>query len=182
LTDGTILKEQKKRIGSSMDYNISVLKIIHDTIVDGIGLRTAIYSAGCNHKCVGCHNRESWNINNGKIMKIKDIYEEIIYNPLSDITFTGGDPMLQAKSFCELAKMIKTNTSKTIWCYTGYCFEDIIITQDKKLDLLKQIDVLVDGKFEVKLRTLNLPFCGSSNQRVIDVQKSLHQDKIIIIN
>ena len=162
-----------------MDYNISVLKIIHDTIVDGTGLRTAIYSAGCNHKCYGCHNMESWDINNGEMMNIYDIYKEIIHNPLSNVTFTGGDPMFQAESFCELAKMIKENTNKTIWCYTGYTFEDILSAGDYKTELLKNVDVLIDGKYIAERKNPKILYRGSSNQRLIDVQESLKQNIII---
>jgi len=162
-----------------MDYKISILKIIHDTIVDGTGLRTALYCTGCNHKCDGCHNPESWDINNGTPMSVADIYNEVISNPIADVTFTGGDPMFQAEAFCELAKMIKANTSKTIWCYTGFLFEDILPANDYKSELLKQIDVLVDGMYISKFKSYQTPFRGSSNQRIIDVQASLKQDRII---
>jgi anaerobic ribonucleoside-triphosphate reductase activating protein len=112
-------------------------------------------------------------------MKIKDIYEEIISNTLSDVTFTGGDPMLQAESFCELAKMIKINSKKNIWCYTGYLFEEIVRGKDKKYKLLKEIDVLVDGKYISELKDSKTLFKGSSNQRIINVQESLSKNIII---
>ena len=164
-----------------MNYNISVLRIVHDTIVDGFGLRTAIYGAGCEHECYDCHNVESWGIENGTIMNIEDIYNEIIVNPLSNITFTGGDPMFQAEAFCELAKRIKTESSKTIWCYTGYLFESILHDNDYKTELLKQIDVLVDGKYINKLKSHQSLFRGSSNQRIIDVQKSIKRGDIVCL-
>ena len=146
---------------------ISVLKIIHDTIVDGTGLRTSIYCAGCSHLCQGCHNPEGWNINNGTWMDIKEIYKVIMSNAITNVTFTGGEPMHQAEAFCELAQLIKQNSKKTIWCYTGYSLEELEGTQ---LDLLQYIDVLVDGRYDEKLRIPNLPYRGSTNQRIIKVQ------------
>ena len=163
----------------NMDYKISVLKIIHDTIVDGIGLRTSVYCAGCDYKCRNCHNPESWDINNGTWLPIQDIYNEIIRNPITSVTFTGGDPMYQADSFCELAKLIKNNTAKNIWCYTGDLFEDIVSKKDSKYELLQQVDYLVDGRYIDELRKLNLPFRGSSNQRIINVQESLKRGEIV---
>ena len=87
--------------------------------------------------------------------------------------------MFQAEEFYELAKMIKNNTNKNIWCYTGYLFEDILSAKDYKAELLKQVDVLVDGKYIDKLKSFQTPFRGSSNQRIIDVQESLKQNIII---
>ena len=163
-----------------MENKISVIKIIQNSSVDGIGLRTAIYCAGCFHGCKNCHNPQTWDINNGKFVSIEDLYKIIMQNPLiKGVTFTGGDPMFQAGAFCELAKMIKANTEKTIWCYTGFTFEEIVENRDDKFELLKNIDVLVDGKYIDELCSLSLAFRGSSNQRIIDVQKSLIVDKII---
>jgi len=143
---------------------ISVLKIVHDTIVDGTGLRTSVYCTGCSHQCHGCHNPESWDINSGEWMDIEDIYKSILSNPITNVTFTGGDPMQQAEAFCELAKLIKQNTNKTIWCYTGYLLEELTGHQ---LELLNYIDVLVDGKYDETLKIHNLPYRGSTNQRII---------------
>ena len=156
-----------------MKDKISVLDIVQDTIVDGVGLRTAIYCAGCNNKCEGCHNPESWDINNGTYLPVENIYRYIMRNPLTNITFTGGDPLLQAEAFYDLAKLIKKNSRKNIWCYTGYLYEDIIKNKGCGFELLKQVDVLVDGKYIAELKDYKLRFKGSSNQRIIDVQKSL---------
>ena len=90
--------------------------------------------------------------------------------------------MYQAKAFTELAKLIKTNSSKTIWCYTGYRFEDIINNRDEKYSLLKEVDVLVDGKYIVELKDPALPFRGSSNQRIIDVQASIERGDVTCIS
>ncbi|WP_461195272.1 anaerobic ribonucleoside-triphosphate reductase activating protein (plasmid) [Clostridioides difficile] len=160
------------------DY-IYILDIKHDTIVDGEGFRTSIYCAGCNHKCAGCHNPQSWDMKNGVLTKVSDIYKEIISNTFSNVTFSGGDPFLQLQGFIRLAKSIKKNTNKTIWCYTGFKFEELLIDKEK-LELLKLIDVLVDGKFEKDKKDLDLIFKGSSNQKIINVQKSLKENQIIL--
>ena len=96
------------------------------------------------------------------------------------MTFSGGDPMFQANQFLELAKLIKSNTQKTIWCYTGFTYDEIINSNDEdRKELLKYIDVLVDGKFVEKEKDLTLKFRGSKNQRIIKVQESLKQDSIV---
>ena len=158
---------------------ISILEIIEDTTADGPGLRTAIYCAGCINRCPGCHNPQSWEIKNGKNMTTEEILKKILSDPFADVTFTGGDPMYQPEGFTELAEAIKANSRKNIWCYTGYTFEEIIKNPRQKR-LLQQIDVLVDGPFIESQKDESLYFRGSSNQRLIDVQASLAQNKTII--
>ena len=158
---------------------ISVLKIIEDTTVDGPGFRTAIYCAGCTNHCPGCHNPESWDINNGKEMTTEEILKKILADPFADVTFTGGDPMFQPEGFTELAKAIKANSQKTIWCYSGYTFEEIV-KNEKKKELLGYIDILVDGRFVQELKDESLYFRGSSNQRLIDVKASLAKGEAVI--
>ncbi|MBO7441015.1 MAG: 4Fe-4S cluster-binding domain-containing protein, partial [Bacteroidales bacterium] len=120
------------------------MDIIDYTTSDGPGFRTSVYCAGCNHKCKGCQNPHTWNFNGGKPTDIKEIYNHIIANEMSDVTFSGGDPMYQPIAFTELAKMIKQNTDKTIWCYTGFTVEEIL-RNPIQTQLLGWIDVLVDG-------------------------------------
>ena len=158
---------------------ISVLKIIEDTTVDGPGFRTAIYCAGCTNHCPGCHNPESWDINNGKEMTTEEILKKILTDPFADVTFTGGDPMFQPEGFTELAKAIKANSQKTIWCYSGYTFEEIV-KNEKRKELLGYIDILVDGRFVQELKDESLYFRGSSNQRLIDVKASLAKGEAVI--
>lgn len=158
---------------------ISILNILEDTTVDGPGFRTAIYAAGCPHSCAGCHNPHSWNINNGTLRSIDSILNKIKEAEFSNVTFTGGDPFMQSIAFAELAKRIKQQTSKTIWCYTGYLFEEIL--QDAELSqLLTHVDVLVDGRFMKEQRDESLIFMGSRNQRIIDVRASLKEGKIVL--
>lgn len=155
-----------------------IMNIIEDTTVDGPGLRTAIYAAGCSHACPGCHNPTSWDIHNGRPMEIEEIVRRILDDPFADVTFSGGDPFYQVEGFTRLAQAIKTNSRKSIWCYTGYSFERIM-QRPKLACLLPYIDVLVDGRFVRELRDESLRFRGSSNQRLIDVPASLRQGRVI---
>lgn len=157
---------------------LSILRIIEDTTVDGPGFRTAVYAAGCLHKCKNCHNPQSWDINNGKMMSTKQIMDVINNDPFANVTFTGGDPMFQPEGFIELAEEIKRSTDKTIWCYTGFTFERLL-NMNKQSQLLQFIDVLVDGPFIEQLKDPDLLFRGSKNQRLIDVQKSLKEGKVV---
>lgn len=160
---------------------ISLLKIVEFTSVDGPGFRTSIYCAGCVNHCMGCHNPQSWNINNGKWTDIDDILRVVKGDEMCNVTFTGGDPMYQPKAFAELAKRIKAETNKNIWCYSGYTVEEILENDDMR-QLLANVDVLVDGKFIQSLRNEDLLFRGSSNQRIIDAQKSLAEGKAVLYN
>lgn len=158
---------------------LAILRIVEDTMVDGPGFRTAIYAAGCTHHCLGCHNPQSWDIRAGREMTTEEILVPILADPFADVTFTGGDPMMQPEGFTELACAIKEQSHKTIWCYTGYTYETLL-TMPAQRELLRHIDVLVDGPFIQGLRDEQLRFRGSSNQRTIDVQRSLESDTVIL--
>lgn len=160
--------------------SISILEILEDTTVDGPGLRTTIYCAGCPNHCPGCHNPQSWDITNGHITDVDNILETILADPFADVTFSGGDPMFQAEGFTELAKKIKQNSCKNIWCYTGYLFEQLMENPAQRA-LLEHIDVLVDGRFVESLKSDELRFRGSSNQRVLDILESLRQGKAVTL-
>ena len=157
---------------------IRVLDIIEDTMVDGPGFRTSIYCAGCRHKCPGCHNPQSWDFNGGRWMSTDELMKIIVADPFANVTFTGGDPMYQCDGFAELARAIHQKTNKDIWCYTGFSFESLITRAQR--ELLELLDVLVDGPFVEKLRDPDLLFRGSSNQRLIDVQKTLFAGEVIL--
>ena len=162
----------------SSTNNIRVLDIKYGTSVDGIGLRTSIYCAGCQNHCPGCHNPQSWDENGGESISIDVLFKNIVDADMN-VTFTGGDPMLHPEGFIELAQMIKDNTDKNIWCYTGYKFEDLIQHPIRR-KLVELCDVIVDGPYIESERDLSLHFRGSRNQRVIDVQKSLNGEIICI--
>ena len=155
-----------------MNKHLSILDIVHDTTVDGPGFRTTIYAAGCIHQCQGCHNPQSWDIKNGKLYSTGSLLDIIKENEFSNVTFSGGDPLMQVDGFTELARLIKEETNKNIWCYTGFVYEQII-RSGKLSQILPFIDVLVDGQYMKAFRNENIRFRGSSNQRIIDVQLSL---------
>lgn len=152
---------------------IPVLGIEHDSIVDGEGIREVLFVAGCPHRCVGCHNPESWDVSNFKeIMHTDDIFKELTSNPLAEgITLSGGEPMVYAKQLLPLVKRIKEETDLTIWCWSGWTYEELITMKHKK-ELLKYVDVLVDGRFVMELRdiTENNMYRGSLNQRVLKLE------------
>lgn len=145
---------------------IRILDILEETMADGPGLRTSIYCAGCAHHCPGCHNPQSWDFMGGREVSVDEILEVIKADEFSDVTFSGGDPLYQVEAFTELARRIKEETGKNIWCYTGFTYEEILA--DARLSMiLPYIDTLVDGPFVAELRDPDLHFRGSSNQRII---------------
>ena len=156
---------------------IQVLDILQETTVDGPGFRTSIYCAGCNHQCPGCHNPQSWDFKAGTPMSEDELLRVVLADEFADVTFSGGDPMYQAEGFAQLARMIKEQSNKTIWCFTGFRFEQL--KDPAQWELLRHVDVLVDGPYVAALRDTSLRFRGSSNQRLIDVQKSLKEGRVI---
>lgn len=160
------------------ENTIYVAKIVDNTIVDGEGFRTSLYVSGCDICCVDCHNKELWDINAGTKMSVEEVFEKII-NDMTNITFIGGEPMMQAKSLANLAKKIKSETDKTIWIYSGHSFEEIL-EEDSYFNLLKYCDILVDGSFDKAHFKNNLKFKGSTNQRIIDIIKSLEKNEVIL--
>ena len=158
---------------------IYILDILEDTTVDGPGFRTSVYCAGCPNRCPGCHNPQSWDIANGRPMETAEILDIILADPFADVTFSGGDPMFQAEGFTELAQAIKSQSHKNIWCYTGYIYERLLEMPAQR-KLLQYIDVLVDGPFVESLKDETLRFRGSSNQRIIDVKKSLKAGHVVL--
>lgn len=147
-------------------------------IEDGCGIRTSLYSCMCNHKCNNCHNKVTWEYKNGYNSTIKDLYAYVNESSFN-VTFSGGDPFIQWEGFYHLARMIKDRTTKTIWAYSGYTYEEILEDKCMRL-LLEQCDVLVDGKFIDELKDISLAFRGSSNQRIIDVKKSLTKGEVVL--
>ncbi len=160
-----------------MKVELKILSIAEGTSVDGPGLRTSIYFAGCRHHCEGCHNPQSWDIKNGKPATIDELMAVIRYNEFP-VTFSGGDPFFQVAKVTELAHQIKQQTGYNIWCYTGYLWEDLL-KHPEFMPLIQQVDVIVDGPFILAKRDISLLFRGSSNQRIIDVQQSLATGTVV---
>ncbi len=169
----------------SSEYIRLAADLQSDSIVDGPGLRTVIWTQGCLHHCKECQNPQTWDINGGGLVPIKDVLEAIDELENQDgITFSGGDPMYQVEA-CNIIADYCKKKGYNIWVYTGFTFEEIMkmAKKDKTyLDFLDKIDILVDGKFKIEERDLNLLFRGSRNQRLIDVKKTLKSDKIVLLD
>lgn len=152
---------------------LQVLDIVMDTVVDGPGLRASIYLAGCYHRCSGCHNPQSWDMNGGKEMEVDEIVEILKQSGHTKFTITGGDPFYQPIGLLELVVRIRKEIpGSNIWCYTGFLFEDLLDREEMVL-ILKNINVLVDGPFIQELRDESLTYRGSSNQRILEIPKDL---------
>ena len=157
--------------------------ITKDDMLNGDGLRVVLWVAGCSHGCPGCHNPVTWDIHGGlpfdKAAE-EELEEQLDKDYISGITYSGGDPLHAANrvEMTALAKWLREKfPDKSQWLYTGYCWEEI-----QEEEILAYIDVVVDGRFEEALKDTQLHWKGSSNQRVIDVRRSLEEGKIILHN
>ena len=151
-----------------------------DSILDGSGIRTVIWFQGCLHNCKGCQNPETHDLNGGIIFygdEIKKKLKKLKYQ--NGITLSGGDPFFQPEAALEIAKFAK-EIGLNVWAYTGFTYEALLNGDKKRLELLKLVDVLVDGKFILDQKSLNCKFRGSTNQRLIDVKKSLENGGVVL--
>lgn len=177
---------------------MNYLKIEHDDVCNGIGIRCTIWFTGCSHKCAGCFNKETWDENSGIEFDIeakKELFDELSKDYISGITFSGGDP-LHKNNIIEVNNIIqeikKQFPNKTIWLYTGYTWEELSpntlirgideesTIHNVRANIIKSCDVVVDGPYIDDLRDITLKWRGSSNQRVIDVQKTLQNGEIVL--
>ena len=160
---------------------IYLADIISDSIVDGPGLRTTIFCQGCPHHCPGCHNMETWPFEGGTPLDTEAILNIIRSNPLSrGVTFSGGEPFAQADGFTELAIALK-ELKYEVASYSGYTFDQLLNGTEAQKELLRHIDVLIDGPYLKEERTLSATFRGSKNQRIINVPASLEAGHVIEI-
>ena len=159
---------------------IKLAGTVNDSIDDGEGYRFTIFTQGCPHNCIGCHNPQTHDFAGGYEDDTDQLLELILKNPLlSGATFSGGEPFCQPKPLAELARKLHQH-NLDVWCYTGYTMERLLNGTPEQVELLREVDVLVDGPYEEWKRDISLSFRGSSNQRVIDVQESLKQNQIIL--
>ena len=163
------------------EKNIRIFGIVHDSIVDGPGLRLAVFFQGCNRGCEDCHNPESWPVSGGRETTSGALLSEIDKNPLlNGVTFSGGEPLLRAGALIPLAKGIKER-GLDLAIYTGWTFEDILKDGDEDvLTLLDYASVLVDGEFRAEEKSMLLAFRGSKNQRILDLKKSLEEGRAVL--
>jgi len=147
--------------------------IVSDSIVDGPGIRTTIFSQGCPHHCPGCHNPETWDFGCGTTVSVEAIMDIVKSNPLCrGVTFSGGEPFAQAEGFAKLAELLKKQGYE-VASYSGYTFEELLEGSEDQKRLLEAIDILIDGPFLMAEKSLEIAFRGSRNQRILDVKKSL---------
>lgn len=156
---------------------LRVLRVVEGTSVDGPSLRTSIYVAGCRHACPLCHNPQSWNMNGGEPRSLDSLMQVIAYNE-SPVTLTGGDPLYQPVAVKQLVHRIKTELGYNVWCFTGFTWEEIV-ADPELTDTIREVDVVVEGRFVNALRDTSLLFRGSSNQRLVDVKSSIASRQLI---
>lgn len=160
------------------ELTIRIADIVHDSIVDGRGIRMTIFTQGCPHHCAGCHNPHTHDPSGGREVNVTEIIDLMRSNPLLDgITFSGGEPFEQIEAVKQLAHEAH-RLRLDVWCYTGWTWEAIMLDPHKR-GLLAYIDVLVDGRFILAQRSLELKWRGSKNQRVIDVSESLFNNRVV---
>ncbi len=155
--------------------------IENDSIVDGPGLRLTVFTQGCPHHCPGCHNPQTHSFKGGKKVWVSKVIKEIAESPLIyGVTFSGGEPFMQAKTLIPIARFVKAQGLEMA-CYTGFLFEELLADKVPfARELLNYIDILIDGKFVLSQKSMDLKYKGSKNQRTIDVQKSLEAGRPII--
>ncbi|NLY45698.1 MAG: anaerobic ribonucleoside-triphosphate reductase activating protein [Tissierella sp.] len=159
----------ESNISQSID-KLRISGIVDESIVDGPGIRLTVFTQGCSHNCTGCHNPGTHDYNGGVEIQINDIINMIEENPLLDgITISGGEPFDQVGPCANLAKKVK-KMGLNVVVYTGYNYE-YLLKNEKYKELLSETDILVDGKFDIKKMDLTVPFKGSTNQRIIDLNK-----------
>ncbi|MGL4796735.1 MAG: anaerobic ribonucleoside-triphosphate reductase activating protein [Paraclostridium sp.] len=161
------------RLASPMTY---------DSIVDGPGLRAVIWTQGCIHNCKGCHNPQTHDECGGYEIDIEEIVDKVLRLKLHrGITLSGGEPFMQSEALIDIAKACK-DCNMDVWAYTGYTFEELTdkknINYFNNINLLRNVDVLVDGRFIEAKKDISLKFRGSLNQRIIDVKKTLESKRL----
>lgn len=158
---------------------IRLASFIHDSIVDGEGIRSVVFTQGCPHNCPGCHNQKSIPFDGGELVSVYDVIDAILEKDLKKVTFSGGEPFVQAEQLYTIAKTLKEK-GYNLWSYTGFTFEALMRHQDPYvMKFLEQLDILVDGRFYMKKKNLEILYRGSTNQRIIDVPKSLAIGKCV---
>lgn len=153
-------------------------------VANGPGIRTTIFVTGCTHKCPNCFNEEYQDFNFGNPWTRKEtdeVIEDLKLDEVKGLTVLGGEPFQNEVDLLQVLRDIKKEVQKEIWIFSGYTYEEILKDEDKK-KLLEECDILVDGRFVEALKDLSLRFRGSSNQRIIDIKKSLEANKVVLFD
>lgn len=161
---------------------MNYIKITKNDIANGEGVRVVLWVAGCSLHCKGCHNPSTWDFNVGKPFDNKakqELFDALDKPYIRGITFSGGNPLERPYQIFLLIKEIKSKfPDKDIWLYSGFTFDEICLSREKFKAILN-VDVLVDGPYIEEQRDISLPYCGSKNQRLIDVQETLKQGQVV---
>lgn len=161
---------------------LRVAGIVTESVVDGPGVRYTIFTQGCRHGCKGCHNPQTHDFEGGYFADTDDLFDEMMLDPLvRGVTLSGGEPFEQPKPLAELAAKVQA-AGRNVIAYSGYTYEQLLDKSDKEpaiMDLLKNTDILIDGRFVQEQLNLELKFRGSTNQRVIDVKKSIEAGDVV---
>ncbi len=179
---------QKKETELNMfdsEKEVRIADIIGESIVDGPGYRMTVFTQGCPHHCEGCHNPHTHAFDGGRVVTVGEIIDKFKKNPLlSGITLSGGEPFCQPDPCAEIAKAVH-ELKKNVIVYSGYTFEQLIEISEKNSgvkDLLMNADILIDGRFELSQRSLELRFKGSKNQRTLDLKQSMQEGRAVEIS
>jgi anaerobic ribonucleoside-triphosphate reductase activating protein len=165
----------------SVEKAISLYGVADDSIVDGPGIRLAVFTQGCHHDCPGCHNPAAQPFEGGTPTTAAELWAQVEANPLlAGVTLTGGEPFEQAEALVDFARLAREK-GLSVWAYSGYRYEELLagVPSDAAAQLLEQTDVLVDGLFVEALKSLDLRWRGSSNQRLIDVAASRTAGQVV---
>jgi anaerobic ribonucleoside-triphosphate reductase activating protein len=156
---------------------MKVAGIIKNSVVNGVGVRDTLFLQGCPHHCKGCHNPQTWAYYDGEDRTVRSLVQEFADSP-NQMTISGGEPLLQYLDLVELMWVLNTYHGKRFWLYTGYRYDQIAKSWLEELS--HYVDVLVDGRFVIDKKDLTLPFRGSSNQRLIDLPKSVAKGEVVL--
>jgi anaerobic ribonucleoside-triphosphate reductase activating protein len=164
-----------------MACKLRICGVEPESIVDGSGIRYVVFVQGCPHNCPGCHNPQAHSFEGGLLVDIDDLFKDIRQNPmLQGVTFSGGEPFCQPEPLAMLARMVH-EIGLDVTTYTGFLYEDQLVANDEGVSaLLGQTDTLIDGPFDLSQKDLTLRFCGSRNQRVINMGRTRHCGNIIL--
>ena len=167
-----------------MDSKIRLSGITKESVVDGLGFRYVLYAQGCPHRCKGCHNPSTHSFEGGELVELHGIIEDIKAHPMLDgLTCSGGECFEKAGEFAYIAREVKS-MGLNVWAYTGYTLEELLENKEQKpgwSEFIKYIDVLVDGRYIDEQKDLSLCFRGSTNQRVIDLQRTLESGQLQLL-
>ena len=160
--------------------------VIHESVVDGPGVRFVVFAQGCVHRCKGCHNPETWDPSGGEEWSVRDLFKIIRKSPdkVKGLTLSGGEPFLQAGEMADLASLARKRGLGVV-TYTGYVYEDLLEMAEADPEVAKlmlETDILIDGPYVDVLKDIGLRFRGSANQRLIDMQASRAEGRLVSLD